>query len=136
MYLFEQYITSISLINETIVQLFINPSLKKRFKNIFSSYIVKKKQQKKLKNEFKLIHKSCEQIFSFRNRVVFMFYYLFVFALKQLKEEEIQIVIHHWIQILNIKLGWIKDFDKIVANYVNLFAFFSFSANQNISIFI
>ncbi|ETO15754.1 WD-40 repeat-containing protein, partial [Reticulomyxa filosa] len=39
------------------------------------------------------------------------------------KEEEIQIIIHHWIRTLNIKLGWIKDFDKLVVNYyVSLFS--------------
>ncbi|ETO35652.1 WD-40 repeat-containing protein, partial [Reticulomyxa filosa] len=37
------------------------------------------------------------------------------------KEEEIQIIIHHWIRTFNIQLGWIKDFDKIVVNYVSLF---------------
>ncbi|ETO04890.1 hypothetical protein RFI_32508, partial [Reticulomyxa filosa] len=100
------------------------------FKSIFSSYIIKKKQ-KKLKNEFKLIHKSCDQVFSFRNQVVFMFYYLFLFVLKQLKEEEIQAVIHNWIRILNIKLGWIKDFDKIVANYIS--ASFMFDAFCSLS---
>ncbi|ETO02965.1 Serine/Threonine protein kinase, partial [Reticulomyxa filosa] len=38
------------------------------------------------------------------------------------KEEETQIIIHHWIRILNIQLGWIKDFDKLVVNYVSPFA--------------
>ncbi|ETO35997.1 WD-40 repeat-containing protein, partial [Reticulomyxa filosa] len=38
----------------------------------------------------------------------------------QPKEEEIQIIIHHWIRKLNIKLGWIKDFDKIVVNYMSI----------------
>ncbi|ETO00289.1 WD-40 repeat protein [Reticulomyxa filosa] len=38
---------------------------------------------------------------------------------EQLKEEEVQIIIHHWIRTLNIKLGWIKDFDNIVVNYVS-----------------
>ncbi|ETO34688.1 hypothetical protein RFI_02403, partial [Reticulomyxa filosa] len=36
------------------------------------------------------------------------------------KEEEIQIIIHHWIRTLNIKLGWIKDFDKLVINYASI----------------
>ncbi|ETO35040.1 F-box and wd40 domain protein, partial [Reticulomyxa filosa] len=38
------------------------------------------------------------------------------------KEEETQIIIHHWIRILNIKFGWINGFDKFVANYVMIFA--------------
>ncbi|ETO08155.1 WD-40 repeat protein [Reticulomyxa filosa] len=46
-----------------------------------------------------------------------------VFILKN-KEEEIQIIIQHWIRTLNIKLGWIKDFDKLVVNYVMSFLFF------------
>ncbi|ETO03057.1 hypothetical protein RFI_34353, partial [Reticulomyxa filosa] len=33
------------------------------------------------------------------------------------EEEETQIIVHHWIRILNIKLGWIKNFDKLVINY-------------------
>ncbi|ETO17362.1 WD-40 repeat protein, partial [Reticulomyxa filosa] len=37
------------------------------------------------------------------------------------KEEETQIIIYHWIRILNIKLGWTKDFDKLVVNYVSPF---------------
>ncbi|ETO15569.1 hypothetical protein RFI_21795, partial [Reticulomyxa filosa] len=36
------------------------------------------------------------------------------------KEEEIQVIIQHWVRILKIKLGWIKDFDKIIVNYVIL----------------
>ncbi|ETO03865.1 hypothetical protein RFI_33538 [Reticulomyxa filosa] len=40
------------------------------------------------------------------------------------QKEEIQIIIHHWIRILNIKLGWIKDFDKFVVNYVSPFVLF------------
>ncbi|ETO32165.1 WD-40 repeat-containing protein [Reticulomyxa filosa] len=38
-------------------------------------------------------------------------------------KEEIQIIIRHWTRILNIKLGWINDFDKIVVNYVMIFLF-------------
>ncbi|ETO34340.1 G-protein beta WD-40 repeats containing protein, partial [Reticulomyxa filosa] len=37
------------------------------------------------------------------------------------EEEEIKITIKHWVRILNIKLGWIQDFDKLVVNYVMLF---------------
>ncbi|ETO35385.1 hypothetical protein RFI_01678 [Reticulomyxa filosa] len=37
------------------------------------------------------------------------------------KEEETQIIIRHWIRKFSIKLGWIKDFDKIVVNYVSSF---------------
>ncbi|ETO07761.1 hypothetical protein RFI_29629, partial [Reticulomyxa filosa] len=37
------------------------------------------------------------------------------------QKEEIQIIIHHWIRTFDIQLGWIKDFDKLVVNYVSLF---------------
>ncbi|ETO29155.1 hypothetical protein RFI_07973 [Reticulomyxa filosa] len=58
---------------------------------------------------------------------VFVLYCLFIvfyLRLKQLKEEDIQVIIQHWIRILNIKLGWIHEFDKIVVNYVSSFVFF------------
>ncbi|ETO16698.1 WD-40 repeat protein [Reticulomyxa filosa] len=43
-------------------------------------------------------------------------------ALIQLSEEEdIQLIIHHWVRILNVKLGWIHDFDKLVAKFVKIF---------------
>ncbi|ETO02395.1 G-protein beta WD-40 repeats containing protein [Reticulomyxa filosa] len=42
-----------------------------------------------------------------------------------LSEEEIQLIVHHWIRILNIKLGWIHEFDKYVVNYV-MFVLFLF----------
>ncbi|ETO25971.1 G-protein beta WD-40 repeats containing protein [Reticulomyxa filosa] len=42
--------------------------------------------------------------------------------LKQLEEEDVQIIIQHWIRILNIKLGWIHDFDKLVVKYVMFLA--------------
>ncbi|ETO06800.1 WD-40 repeat protein [Reticulomyxa filosa] len=43
--------------------------------------------------------------------------------------EEILIIIQHWIRILSIKLGWIHDFDKLVAKYVRFF-YFSFADKQ------
>ncbi|ETO04386.1 WD-40 repeat-containing protein, partial [Reticulomyxa filosa] len=33
------------------------------------------------------------------------------------KEEEIKVIIQYWIRILNVKVGWIHDFDKFVVNY-------------------
>ncbi|ETO03305.1 WD-40 repeat-containing protein [Reticulomyxa filosa] len=35
-------------------------------------------------------------------------------------EEEIQVIIQHWIRIFNIKLGWIKNFDRLVVNYATI----------------
>ncbi|ETO35053.1 hypothetical protein RFI_02021 [Reticulomyxa filosa] len=45
---------------------------------------------------------------------------IFSFVMKS-KEEEVQIIIHYWIRKLKIKLGWIKDFDKFIVNYVSSF---------------
>ncbi|ETO05855.1 WD-40 repeat-containing protein [Reticulomyxa filosa] len=39
------------------------------------------------------------------------------------KKEEIQIIIQYWIRRLKIKLGWIKDFDKLIVNYVSPFVY-------------
>ncbi|ETO32547.1 WD-40 repeat protein, partial [Reticulomyxa filosa] len=45
----------------------------------------------------------------------------FISIFRKLSEEgEIQIIIRHWVRELKIKLGWINDFDKIVAKYVIL----------------
>ncbi|ETO35431.1 F-box and wd40 domain protein, partial [Reticulomyxa filosa] len=50
------------------------------------------------------------------------------------KEEEIQIIIHHWIRTLNIKLGWIQDFDKFVVNYSSaVFLFDTFRSSKLIN---
>ncbi|ETO11021.1 WD-40 repeat protein [Reticulomyxa filosa] len=35
------------------------------------------------------------------------------------EEEEIQLIIGHWVRTLNIKLGWIQDFDTLVVNYAS-----------------
>ncbi|ETO36055.1 WD-40 repeat-containing protein, partial [Reticulomyxa filosa] len=49
------------------------------------------------------------------------------------KEEEIQIIIHHWIRTLNIQLGWIKDFEKLVVNYVHtIFMFDTFRSSSKL----
>ncbi|ETO08429.1 hypothetical protein RFI_28958, partial [Reticulomyxa filosa] len=36
------------------------------------------------------------------------------------EEEEILIIIVHWVRKFDIKLGWIREFDKLVVNYVML----------------
>ncbi|ETO11916.1 hypothetical protein RFI_25460 [Reticulomyxa filosa] len=49
------------------------------------------------------------------------------------KEEETQIIIHHWVRTLNIKLGWIKDFDKLVVNYAyTIFMFDAFCSSAKL----
>ncbi|ETO08366.1 WD-40 repeat protein, partial [Reticulomyxa filosa] len=53
---------------------------------------------------------------------VFIFCILYLW-LNQSEEEEVQTIIQYWIRVLNIKLGWIQDFDKLVAKYVSLFYF-------------
>ncbi|ETO16060.1 hypothetical protein RFI_21301 [Reticulomyxa filosa] len=45
-------------------------------------------------------------------------------------EEDIQLIIQHWIRILNIKVGWILEFDKIVVKYVTFLVFHSIMANK------
>ncbi|ETN97845.1 hypothetical protein RFI_39681, partial [Reticulomyxa filosa] len=42
------------------------------------------------------------------------------------KEEDIKLIIRHWIRILHIQFGWIHDFDKLVVNYVMLTYFLFF----------
>ncbi|ETN98399.1 WD-repeat protein [Reticulomyxa filosa] len=49
------------------------------------------------------------------------------------KKEEIQIIIHHWIRIFNIQLGWINDFDKFVVNYAStIFIFDTFRSSSKL----
>ncbi|ETO22405.1 hypothetical protein RFI_14793, partial [Reticulomyxa filosa] len=79
-----------------------------------SSKIISRKKEK---NKLKLINASCVQVV-FRFFFFIFCYLFFALCLKQLKEEEIQVIIQHWIRTLKIKLGWIKDFDKLVVNYV------------------
>ncbi|ETO14782.1 hypothetical protein RFI_22585 [Reticulomyxa filosa] len=43
-----------------------------------------------------------------------------------LPKNEIKVVIHHWLRILKIRLGWIDDFNKIIIKYVNKYFFFFF----------
>ncbi|ETO11477.1 WD-40 repeat protein [Reticulomyxa filosa] len=40
------------------------------------------------------------------------------------EEEETQIIIQYWTRILKIKLGWIQDFNKLVAKYATDFLMF------------
>ncbi|ETO21859.1 WD-40 repeat-containing protein [Reticulomyxa filosa] len=48
-------------------------------------------------------------------------------------EKEIKIIIQHWIRILNIQLGWIHEFDKLVINYAKtLFIFDTFRSSSKL----
>ncbi|ETO34203.1 WD-repeat protein [Reticulomyxa filosa] len=55
-------------------------------------------------------------------------------ATQQLNEEKkIQMIITYWVRILNIKLGWIHDFDKLVVNYAeNLFMLDTFCSSSKL----
>ncbi|ETO18664.1 hypothetical protein RFI_18599 [Reticulomyxa filosa] len=58
---------------------------------------------------------------------------------KRKEEEDIQIIIQHWLRTLNIKLGWIHDFNKLVVNYVMFFlsiCFIQMTTNIFNSLFI
>ncbi|ETO12211.1 F-box and wd40 domain protein, partial [Reticulomyxa filosa] len=37
----------------------------------------------------------------------------------QKSEEKVQVIVQHWVRISKIKLGWIHEFDKFVANYLS-----------------
>ncbi|ETN98989.1 WD-repeat protein [Reticulomyxa filosa] len=51
----------------------------------------------------------------------------------QKAKEEIQVIIQHWIRILNIKLGWIHDFDQLVVNYITMiFTFDTFCPSSKL----
>ncbi|ETO35910.1 WD-40 repeat protein, partial [Reticulomyxa filosa] len=61
-----------------------------------------------------------------------LFIIIFALRLKQLKED-IQIIIQYWIRILNIKLVWVKEFDKFIANYVStIFMFDIFRSSSKL----
>ncbi|ETO36081.1 WD-repeat protein, partial [Reticulomyxa filosa] len=95
------------------------------------------KLQKKLNNCFQgFVEKNLKPFPNFNTTGVGKFYYklsenLLPFLLfyllcnlwpKQSEEEKIQVIIQHWIRILQIKFGWIHEFDKLVVNYVSSFA--------------
>ncbi|ETO32188.1 hypothetical protein RFI_04928 [Reticulomyxa filosa] len=47
-------------------------------------------------------------------------------------EEEINLIIQHWIRILHIRFGWVHDLNKFVFNYVSLFIYLFFIQMSNI----
>ncbi|ETO05115.1 WD-repeat protein, partial [Reticulomyxa filosa] len=49
------------------------------------------------------------------------------------KEERTKVIIQHWIRILQIKFGWINEFDKLVVNYVlTVFMFETFRSSYKL----
>ncbi|ETO25763.1 G-protein beta WD-40 repeats containing protein [Reticulomyxa filosa] len=51
---------------------------------------------------------------------------------KLVSEEEIQLIIQYWIRILEIKLGWVQDFDRIVVKYATNFTFEEFRSSSKL----
>ncbi|ETO19416.1 hypothetical protein RFI_17814 [Reticulomyxa filosa] len=53
-----------------------------------------------------------------------------IVSIKLPVKEDIKVIIQYWTRILNIKLGWIHELDKLVANYViTLFMFDTFRSS-------
>ncbi|ETO08860.1 WD-40 repeat protein, partial [Reticulomyxa filosa] len=49
------------------------------------------------------------------------------------EEEKIQVIVRHWIRVLQIKFGWIHDFDKLVFNYATIhFIFDTFRSSSKL----
>ncbi|ETO09972.1 WD-40 repeat-containing protein [Reticulomyxa filosa] len=49
------------------------------------------------------------------------------------EKEKIQVIVQHWIRTLNVKLGWICDFDKLVVNYAStIFMFDTFQLTSKL----
>ncbi|ETO16095.1 WD-repeat protein [Reticulomyxa filosa] len=102
--------------------------LKEKSSNIFSSYNNLRLAQKEKEKMTTHIN---EKQTSTRPALLTVHVYnvlIYLFCVKLL--EDIQVVIQHWIRILNITLGWIHDFDKIVVNYVMFPLFFIFIQSQ------
>ncbi|ETO05303.1 F-box and wd40 domain protein, partial [Reticulomyxa filosa] len=55
----------------------------------------------------------------------------FITSFQKSEEKKIQVIVQHWIRISNIKLGWIKDFDKLIINYI--YAVFMFETFRSSS---
>ncbi|ETN99809.1 WD-40 repeat protein [Reticulomyxa filosa] len=92
---------NVSYVNLSSVFLFINKS-----SSIFSSCIIKDYLKRKLKEVTRMNLN---------------------LSMKAKEEEEIQLIIHHWIRTFNIQSGWVKDFDKLVVNYASTDTFHSSS---------
>ncbi|ETO08166.1 hypothetical protein RFI_29223, partial [Reticulomyxa filosa] len=41
-------------------------------------------------------------------------------AVELTEEKKIQVILQHWARTLQIKVGWIHEFDNIVVNYTNI----------------
>ncbi|ETO33205.1 hypothetical protein RFI_03902, partial [Reticulomyxa filosa] len=57
----------------------------------------------------------------------------FIISFQKSEEERIQVIIQHWIRILEIKLGWINELDKLVVNYISIiFMFETFCSSSKL----
>ncbi|ETO01830.1 hypothetical protein RFI_35609, partial [Reticulomyxa filosa] len=88
--------------------------------NIFFILHHERVSQEKTK---KVIRINSNLLMKVKSKLSLHFYYFFYLSLLHV----IEIVkrrrrdpnhYHHWIRTLNIQLGWIKDFDKLVVNYL------------------
>ncbi|ETO00811.1 hypothetical protein RFI_36628, partial [Reticulomyxa filosa] len=103
------------------------------FDNFFIDFEIKK-----FKHLFILNHltKGVAKMTTVGNEKQLLLFIVFTVCIDQ-SEEEIQLIIQHWIRILKIKLGWIQDFDKLVVNYVMFyFVFFIQCSNIYLLLFI
>ncbi|ETO09130.1 WD-40 repeat-containing protein [Reticulomyxa filosa] len=71
-----------------------------------------------------LREKKAERMPTLRNKNKMSMQLPLVSFFESFKEEEIQKIIQHWIRILNVKLGWIQNFDKLVVKYVKFICLF------------
>ncbi|ETO22080.1 hypothetical protein RFI_15122 [Reticulomyxa filosa] len=54
-------------------------------------------------------------------------------SIQLLEGKEIKIITQHWIRILNINLGWINDFNKLIVNYATtVFIIDTFRSSSNL----
>ncbi|ETN97106.1 WD-40 repeat-containing protein [Reticulomyxa filosa] len=66
---------------------------------------------------------------------------IFILSLESSEKEKVEVIIRHWIQVLNIKLGWIHDFDEIIFKFVilsfamDIFMFDIFHSSQLLNTF-
>ncbi|ETN97907.1 hypothetical protein RFI_39619, partial [Reticulomyxa filosa] len=98
---------------------------RKEFKHFFILYHLRlpQKEKKRMTTQSNEKQASIQPVlvsFISMFQKIYCFYHIYFICdlwLNQL-EEDIQVIIWNWIRILNIKLGWVNDLDKLVSNYV------------------
>ncbi|ETO07544.1 hypothetical protein RFI_29847 [Reticulomyxa filosa] len=122
-------------LQNTIFNIFVENLLKKLLiyvhthpfhyleKKISSIYIIKSdlKQKNKMTTLGNEKRTSIQlALVSFISSFQKVFFCCFIYWYSE--EEKIQVIVQHWIRILQIKFGWINELDKLIVNYVSLFA--------------